>query len=198
MKCIRYKQAGDYKIILDIVDATPDPEATKIAAEPFLKKNMTPAEAEEILMKYARYSPDAIEDNIGDNIKKQLENCGDHEALTDNLEYISDYTGIEYWIKNNGKWEQDKIENINIELPAAAVLPENLTEGQKEEIAAQKETVRIANLSADDREKEKNNRIATIKREAIAKKQEADIFGDIFDAEGWKQKITAIEAKYIS
>ena len=89
----------------------------------------------------------------------------EHEALTLQGEVIPDYRGVEYHKKTSGKLDKVKIEAIGEALPSGAVLPDDLTSEQNDEIREQQEAERVAALSPEEKAKE---RIAEIDRELAA------------------------------
>jgi hypothetical protein len=123
--------------------------------------------------------------------------AGKNRQLTDSLEYIPDFTGIEYLIKENGEWDKRIVEDAGIPLPEGSVLPDAMTPGQRDELQAQNERNRIASLSAKEKADEKVKSLASAKTEARVKKEEAEIADEAFDAKAWYQNRKAeIELKY--
>jgi len=205
MKTLYKEKIGDFTIYTHIADCTPDGEATRTKIKPFVTPEMT-EESEEYKklfdenLEYAKVGPEAdvVEDDVAEEIKEKLDAKGDNRLLLASGEYIADYRGIEYWITNSGKWEKEKIEEVGIELPLGAILQENLSKEQQEEISVQQEAERIAGLTPDQKIEEKNNKLHALAREAIMKAEEAELLGEEFDKQAWlnpiKAKIVALYA----
>ncbi|MDR0758645.1 MAG: hypothetical protein LBF74_00835 [Treponema sp.] len=120
-----------------------------------------------------------------------------HEALTMEGEVIPDYRGTEYHLKTAGVWSKVKIEDIGVPLPEGVVLPDDLTPTQREEIAAQQEADRLAALTPEQRETEKQGRLDTVADEADRLFRRSQIQGREFDtAAYYAEKSAEIEAKY--
>jgi hypothetical protein len=135
--------------------------------------------------------------------KARFDALGEHECLTEGLETIPDFRNVEYWQELNGRWGKQKIEHVGETVPADAVLPEALNEAQRAEIAAQELADRIAALSPEEKETEKQARIKAVIREAALKKQEAEIEAGVndtiltFDPVAWvREQKEEIEALY--
>jgi hypothetical protein len=119
------------------------------------------------------------------------------EELTEDGNVIPNWTGTEYWKKSAGRWEKLTMEYANMPLPAGAALPESLTAGEQEEIRTQQEAERIAGLTGEQRAAEARGRIKAVLQQAAIHKNEADITGEVFDAQAWYQERKAeIEAQY--
>ena len=117
--------------------------------------------------------------------------------MTENLEIVKDFRNTEYWRKANGRWGKSKIERLGETAPADAVLPDALTEAQSAEIAAQNEADRIASLTGDAKETEKQARLDAAADEADRLSRRAEIQGKVFSAAAWyAEKRDEIEAKY--
>ena len=121
----------------------------------------------------------------------------EHKRLTLAGEIIPDWRGTEYHIKTGGVWAEEKVGHIGEALPAGAILPGDLTDDQRAEIAAQKEAVRIAGLSPDDKAKEKQSRLDALADEGVHLAARAAVQGKDFDAAAWyAEKQGETEAKY--
>jgi len=111
-----------------------------------------------------------------------LDNLGSHEKLQLSGDTITDLRNTEYWIEQAGVWGKHKIECLGETLPQNAVLPDELSQTQQQEIAEQNEVTRLANLTPDQRIEEKETALAVAKREVRYLKEEAEIAGEPFDA----------------
>jgi hypothetical protein len=98
-------------------------------------------------------------------------------VVTKKKEKIIDNRGKIFWNKNE-KWEKTIIDILGIEKPENSIEEKNLTEEQKMEITEQLETERIENLSAVEKEKEKDLRIQGAIVRAGQMKNELEIQGD--------------------
>jgi hypothetical protein len=122
----------------------------------------------------------------------------EHEALTLSGDIIPDWRGTEYHLKTGGTWEKAKMEHINEELPEGAALPDGLTADQRAEIAAQGETERIAALSPEEKEAEKQARLDAAADEADRLERRARIQQADFDSSAYyAEKKAEIEAAYL-
>lgn len=183
MKVMYKSQVGEYNIVRFVIDAAFDPEASKKE-----KKRVC-----------CKVGPEAemISDEQAGQIQHKLDAMGEHQLLLVNGKYIPNYHGVEYLIKESGKWLEKKIEEIGLDLPASAVLRENLTKEQQKEISAQREAERIAGLAPEEKEKEKKAKLHALAREALNKAEEADLLGEEFDKAAWLQpKKAELEAVY--
>jgi hypothetical protein len=94
-------------------------------------------------------------------------------------------------------WEKRKIERLGETIPVGGVSEKDLSQVHRKEIADEKEVTRISDLTPEQRNQEKNDRLNAAKREATLLKSDADIAGEQFDAAGWFQtKKAEIETKY--
>jgi hypothetical protein len=147
-------------------------------------------------------------------LAEKLAVLGAHEKLTVEGEAIPDYRDAEYWTKTGGQWAKAKIEHINIEPPAGAVLTSALTPEQQAEIAAQKDAERIAALTPEQKAAEIQAALDAAADEAArlekrdqiqrAAEKSAEKSGTLtlkppLDAAAWYAgKKAEIEAKYVS
>jgi regulator of protease activity HflC (stomatin/prohibitin superfamily) len=111
---------------------------------------------------------------------------------------IADWMNTEYWIKQDGVWNKQKIERMGETLLQNAVVPEELSQTQQQhEIAEQNEAERFANLTLDQKAEEKEAALTAAKREVRILKEEAEIAGEPFDAATeYQLRKTRIEKKY--
>jgi hypothetical protein len=138
-----------------------------------------------------------IEDAVADEINEKLTSLNNNERLLEDGTVIKDFVGVSYYIKENGKWDKKVIDEVGVTVPEGALMEEDLTSEMREEILYQAELERIAALSAEEKEKEKESAIALVKSEARLKKEEADIADEVFDAKAWfGARKDEIEAKY--
>lgn len=202
MKTKYLEKIGDYTVIRFVTNATVDGESTKRKIEPLITENMTDSDIEKLFnanLVYAGAGENA--ENIGDvegaKIIKLLDEMGEHKKLSNTLEYIPDYRNVEYQIKKKGKWSKEKIEGIGIALPKDAILTDQLTSEQNMEIAEQLEGERIASLTPEQRENEKNTRLHALARETLMRAEESELLGEVFDKQAYLQpKKVGIEKLY--
>jgi hypothetical protein len=110
---------------------------------------------------------------------------------------VANWIGAEYWTKTNSVWSKEQISDAGVALPKGAILDADLTQEQRAEIEARKETGRIASLAPAEREKEKNVRLKSLAREANLKAADAELLGETFDKQAWfQEQKTGIETKY--
>jgi hypothetical protein len=74
--------------------------------------------------------------------------------------------GIEYWLKQEDRWQKNKIEQLGVSLPEGVILDKDLTSGQLKEIAAQTEEARIATLTTEEKAAEKQKALDNLADEA--------------------------------
>jgi len=212
---VKFKEkSGDYTIVRFIRDAVVDTVATNAAiAANFFTPEMKQQEKDRILREnyeqgnfvYAGYGEEAdlVEDNEGEQIQQALSGLEKNQLLLDagrNVgQKIADYRGVEYNIKKSGEWKKERIEEIGLSLPKGAILQENLTREQQIEMSEQQETKRIAGLSAEQKEEEKETRLRAAAREALNRAQEEELLGKTFDKQAFLQpKKAEIELLYAS
>jgi hypothetical protein len=120
-----------------------------------------------------------------------------YQRVTTDGEIVPDYRGVEYWRKSSGKWVKEKIEKVGITLPSGAKLTDALTPEIQAEISAQQEADRLAALTPEQKASEIEGRVNALKREAVLKKQDAEIADETFDAKAWFQAEKAsVQQKY--
>jgi hypothetical protein len=185
-------------------DACPvDPEATRAAVEEQIKKNpaLAHADLETLFETHVVYSNDTGDDYAAPRAK--YEALGEYRRLTKDLETITDFRDSEYWQKQAGRWGKTKIERLGEIIPSNAFVSDTLTAAQRAEIAAQEKADRIAALSPEDKEAEKQAQIKAVIHEAIIKKQEAELEAEVndtpltFDPVAWaRERKSEIEAVY--
>jgi hypothetical protein len=204
MKVLNLQIIDGYETVISVSLPAVDPEATRdavtavLSGNPDLKKTKTEEElyAENAVLAHCGPHQRLVEDSEGDAFQAALHNPGDHTKLLSSGETVADWRNTEYWVKNQ-TWKKQKIETLGELVPANGILPENLTASQQEEMAEEKEAGRISRLSPDEKNKEKQERLNALKREATLLKSDADIAGEAFDAAAWYQARQAeITAKY--
>jgi len=202
MKAMFKVQIGDYSIIQNIADAAVDAVRTQKGIKSLLKPEMTKEDRERLYMEnlvYANVGPETelIDDNMAKELQQKLDTKEEHSLLLSNGDYLPNFYDVEYWNKKNGKWVKSKIDEIGIAPPKAAVLLDKLSREQQEEINAQQEEERIANLTPEKKEEEKDARLHALAREALNKAEEAELLGQVFDKKAWvSSKIQNVERMY--
>jgi hypothetical protein len=187
------KVIENYTIIRDITPAEVDSVRTtqKIAAK--IKPGMSDPEIEQLYMdnrEYANVGSEGtlVKAKIAKPLIKKLGEAGKNRLLLENGEYIPNYHDQEYWTLKNDVWKKEKIVGIGITVPDGAIFDADLTEEQRKQIADQTEAERIANLSLEDRQKEKRSRLLSAFHTAKAKEEEAEFLGEEFDKDTWLQE----------
>jgi hypothetical protein len=205
MKTINFIEIENYQVITSIDNATPDPEETSKKVETIILQNpgiLQLKTREELLVEnvvWAHLGKGQINvaDTEGENLKGILNALKKHEKLLLSGDIIVDFRDQDYWLKQSGTWIKYKIEGLGEPLPAKAVLPENLSAVQQQEIAEQTETERLANLTPEEKAKEKESALAAAKQRIRIQKEEAEIAAEPFDAKAEFQAQKAkIEEKY--
>ena len=189
---IRYKRKiGSHTVVNFIADAVVDAEATKAKIAPMVKPGMSEKEIEKLFLDnrvYCKVGPEAdlVTDQAGEREREKLAESGANRLLLESGDYIADYRGTEYYLKDkSGTWGTAKIEDIGMEMPKNAVLERDITPVQREEINTQKEAVRIAALSPAERDQEERQKLLSLAREANQKAEDAELLGEEFDREEW-------------
>ena len=205
MKTITFVEIDNYKIITNINNASPDLEETNTMVEAIIAKNpdiLSQKTREELLTEnvvFARInqSQKNVDDADGEKLKCILGNLGTHEKLLLSGDIIADCRDMEYWVKQEGVWNKQKIERIGETLPLNAVLPDALSQTHQQEIAEQTEATRLANLTLDQKKEEKEIALTAAKREVRCLKDEAEIADEPFDAKKeYQLRKAKIEEKY--
>jgi len=195
----------DYRIITNIKVTPPDPVKTQkrvdaiIESSPEILKRKTRAELLNENVVPSRPGPGQvnIDDTEGKELYKLFSKLGPHEKLQLSGDKIEDRRDTEYWIKQSDIWSKNKIERFGETLPHGAILLDELSQTQQKEIAEQTEAERIANLSPEQKNHEKEAAIAAVKREVRCLKDEADIADEAFNAKAeYQSRKAAIENKY--
>jgi hypothetical protein len=221
----RFEEIDGYTVIRGVERCPLNPEATKAAAEEAIKKN---PDLKKIDLNTLYEMYEVCSDNLGpgkkhiteakgavfeeklDEIQRQeqeqsqkKEQRQGRQLLTEEAGVVPDLRGVEYWQKTNGRWAKTKIEHINEMVPSGAILPDLLTGDQRSEIAAQEQADRIAALSPDEKEEEKQAQIKAVIKEALTRKQEAELEAEVndtpveFDHVAWaRERKAEIETQY--
>jgi hypothetical protein len=200
----KYTQIIDRQPIVTAVQKiSPDPEATKRKITPMIKPGMKEKDIERLYNENPVYrvgqEAELISDEEGDQVQEKLKKRGMNRLLHKNGKYVVDYRNIEYWRNNkkSGKWLKEKIEHIEIELPADAVLQENLTQEQQEEIAAQKRAEEIAAMTPEKKAEMEKAELDAVADEADRLARRAEIQGKTFDPKAWyKEQVKSVIAKF--
>jgi hypothetical protein len=206
MKTKRTESIGKYTIIRGSDDPTPNPVATEDEAFHHVTvaeyRAMSETELKELFNQHIVYADPGpggtlIQDDIAEDILLKLTALNEHKKLQDNLEILPDWRGVEFWHKVNGAWNKQKIDQIGVMPPDGFILPDNLTEDHRREIAAQEEINRLTGLTAEQRAQEKDGALKALQAEALRQKEMAEISDEQFDAKAWYQTEAAkIKAKY--
>jgi len=184
------KTIGNYTLIRDITPAEVDAIRTFRKIDAKIKPDMTESEIQQLYMDNREYAGVGAEGTrvrakTAKPLIKKLKEAGENRLLLENGEYIVNYHGKEYWTNENNVWKKEKVEGIGIAIPNNAIFDTDLTEKQRKEIADQTEKERIANLSSEERQKEKRGRLLSVFHTAKTKAEEAEFLGEEFDKEAW-------------
>jgi hypothetical protein len=170
--------------------------ALKVAEDTYLSK------WSELYMQNPVYSllepgQELIEDNAAEEINEKLSRLGKTELLREDGTTVHNLTGVSYYIKENSKWEERRIEEIGETVPEGGFMADKLTPEITGEIDVQREQERIDALSREEKAKEREALLESVKSEARRKKEEAEIADEDFDAKAWfSSRKAEIEAKY--
>jgi len=169
MKVKYNEKIGIFTIIRFITDITWDPVKTEKKIKSMITPEMTEEDKKRLYMdnlEPADYGSEAevIEDDEAEIIKQKLDAMDENKKLldkddNDEYEYIDDYRDVEYWIKSADTWTKEKLMEIGQALPSGAILQENLTSEQQQEISAQQEKERFDALTPEQQAKEKKAKI---------------------------------------
>jgi hypothetical protein len=207
----RFMKIDGYSIFIGVEPCPVDPEKTMAAVEAQIKKNPALKEMglETLCKMFTVYSEQLLPgakvvfEDKGLADRAMLEALEEHQLLSEQLQIVSDFRGNEYWQNENGKWKHIKIANIGATIPSDAISLNALTSDQRAEIAAQERADRIAALTPEQKETEKQAQLKAVVKEAIAKKEEAALEAElnntsvVFDYLAWAQERKAeIEAVY--
>jgi hypothetical protein len=205
MRTITFVEVENYQVIASINTASPDPEETNTKVNAVIAKNpdiLLRKTREELLTEnvvFARLGQGQknVDDNEGKKLEGIFDKLGENEKLLLSGEIITDLRNTEYWIKQSGVWNKQKIERLSETLPPKAVLPEKLSQIQQSEIAEQTEAARLANLTPDQKTEEKEAALTVAKQEVRRLKEEAEISDEPFDAKAeYQLRKAKIEKKY--
>jgi hypothetical protein len=207
MKSKRFFTKNGYDIVYGVSPVLIDPEETKnaIAQALGISPSEVPALTESLdnLTRLHAVYPDPgpgeihISDDAGSEVELRLAALEEHTKLTLEDEVIPDWEGTKYHLKTDGVWAEEEITDVGVSLPEGAVLPEDLTKEQHEEIAAQKDAERIAALDPEKKAEELRVRLESLADEADRLSRRAAIQGTDFDAAAWYQEHKApVELKY--
>lgn len=205
MKTITFVEIDNYQIISGIENTSSDPAETNAIVEDLiahnpdilLKKTRDELLKENGVPNRVRQGQKNVDDTEGEKLKGILKKLETHEKLLLSGDTIVDLRGKEYWIKQTGVWNKQKIERMGETFPENAVLPDELSKMQQEEIAEQNEAERIANLTQEQIAEEKIAALTAAKREVRVLKEEAEIAGESFNASTeYQLRKAKIEERY--
>jgi hypothetical protein len=205
MKTVTFVEIENCQIITAVGNASPDPEETNARVDAVIVKNpdiLLKKTREELLagnVVFARLGQGQknVGDDEGENLKRMLDNLGKDEKLLLSGDAVTDLRNTEYWVKQAGVWNKQKIERMGETLPQDAVLPDELSQPQQREISGQDEAARYANLTPEQKAGEKEAALSAAKREVRCLKEEAEIAGESFDAKAeYQLRKAKIEQKY--
>jgi hypothetical protein len=204
MKTLFFQIIDGYEIVVGISNPTIDPEDTRKKVDSILAENPDLAKTkteEELYSEYAVFAHNVpyqklVEDAAGEDFQTALAILNDHEKLLSSGEKIADWRNANFW-KKDPTWKKETIKRLGETIPADGFLEEDLDETQRKEIAEEEEVRRIAGLTPEQKNKEKEALLNAAKREATLLKSDADIAGEQFDASAWfRGKKADIEEKY--
>lgn len=99
-------------------------------------------------------------------LEQDLKLVGPNQKLKTDGSIIPDFVGVKYSKKIGSEWGFGTIIKLGVEIPAGAIIDEDLTEDQKTEINIQNEKERVAGLSAEDKAIEKAGLISGVANQA--------------------------------
>jgi len=203
--CLVVEIIDGHEIVRGARERTYDPmETTKYVAEHFPGAKIS--DLDSLFKEHSQYAPlKENERDIPDNsccaYKDLLANLQSGEMLLSDNSVINDCRNKEYWEKDSGRWVKNKILLLGENLPEGAIWVEDLNkedyQQEREEIAAQQETERIAALTPEQKELELQAALDASADEADRVNRRSQIQGKAFDPVSWyREKAAALHEKY--
>lgn len=100
------------------------------------------------------------------------------QALLEDGNYVDDFRGKTYHKKTGSTWAETVIDALNVKKPTGTKYTEELTENEKTEIADQKESERVAALTAEEKTSEFIVRTSALANQAQVMENELKFEGD--------------------
>jgi len=142
---------------------------------------------------------DLIDDAQAASLAQKHALRGDGQQLLMTGEYVTDLRGRDFWIPGP-PWQHMQIDKLGENMPAEALAPDQLTDAQREEIAVQNETDRVASLTPEERAAEIDRVKAQTLGQAAQKRSELEIAGDTKalakSQAQYQEALAGIAAKY--
>ncbi len=122
------------------------------------------------------------------------------ELVDKDLKRVPDNRGRVYWVESSGTWTRQDVTRLGVAPKSGAIVDADLTDKQRQAIAAQIETERVKALSKQAKATEKESALAALVTQAAQKKAELEITGAtdaLKQAQAWYQEqAQAVEVKY--
>jgi hypothetical protein len=118
-----------------------------------------------------------IEDTEFETLRNKLATKAKNQQLLKTGEYISDFRGENIWTKSNDRWTRSRVVNLG-DLAEESVLMPNLSESQRKEIMDQDRADWLGDLTADQKEIEKQKALDVALQVAAVEKAKGEIQGD--------------------
>jgi fructose-1-phosphate kinase PfkB-like protein len=136
-----------------------------------------------------------LEDSQAAELIQKFDELNRNQRLLLTGEVIPDFTGVEYYLKVNGKWEKKKIELIG-EVPEGP-LQEELSREQLDEIKTQEDESRICCMTPEQKTEAIQRELDALADEAARLEKRAQIQETVFDPVAWYQeRVPAVREKY--
>jgi uncharacterized protein YqgV (UPF0045/DUF77 family) len=156
---------------------------------------------ENVGVRFEVVGAETVDQATWDDLVEKMKLLNEGERLLDDGTVVVDQVGTKYWTKPTDTWIETEITELGDTVPASgAFLHEDLTTAQLVEIADQRELDRIAALTTEEKDQEKQAMIDQAARDAGALKSQYEIenrLDPLGDAQAWyAAKVAEIDAKY--
>ena len=118
---------------------------------------------------------------------------GDGQQLLMTGEYVRDLRGRDFYLAGP-PWAHKVIDKLGEDMPAGAIVPDQLTDAQRQEIADEAEAARVAALTPEQAQAEADAKSAAILAQAAQMRSELEIQGDaqaLAKSQAWYKAQTA-------
>jgi len=203
--CARIEVIDGYEVVVWAGERTPDPQETYNYVRTHFP-NAKKSDVDQLFEEHKVYAPlqeneRSLPDNTCHQLKEKLTALSEHEKYLFNGAIIADYRGAEYWGRKDGRWGKNMIEKLGETIPAGAIQVDELNNEQhaeeRDEIREQEEEDRIAALSLEALEKEKQSALDALADEAARLEKRYQIQGKEFDPVAWyKEEAKKVSEKY--
>ena len=191
MKAIKYTEIDGYNIVIGKQNLQIDAVKTKTKLKE-IGQPITPANIKKFAIYFTMSNCAIVEDDKGIELESKLESLEANQRLDITGLIVPDFRHSTEYKKVNGKWTEKTIDKLG-EIPEKT----ELNETEKQEYYKDIERETLSKLTPEEIEERKESELDALAREAVIKKQVADLRGKTFDeVKYFNEKKVDINKKY--